>query len=200
MVQRSSASSVTSFTGSPMTRRSRLSTSSTTWLRLSERWASGWRRAKARSWRTRARRAGTAARSPRGRSAPCGPPEVEPGEAAALWMPVRTLLKSCATPPASMPTVSIFWVRCSASRRLRSVTSRTLTTRSLIASGTLGHRQLEVNHGPVAAPGLAGAAALPHVALEARWSSSSAGRPTVSAPAPEDALRRGFMDTRARRR
>ena len=38
----------------------------------------------------------------------------------------------------------------------------------LVAAGDLGHRQLEVNHGPVAAAGLAGAAPLPHVALEAR--------------------------------
>ncbi len=73
---------------------------------------------------------------------------------------------------------------------------------SLITSGDLGHRQLEVNHGPVAAPRLAGAAALPHVALEARWE-QLVRRPShrLGAGHPEDAARpRGSWTPGARRR
>ncbi len=83
-----------------------------------------WRRLKARSWRVRPAARSAAARISR-RWSSVAMPFSRSVSATPAWARItcRTLLKSCATPPASRPTVSIFCACRSCSWRSRSSVS-----------------------------------------------------------------------------
>ena len=137
------ASTASTATRSPSTRRSRPASAETTSFRSSTSARAGWQRPNRRSCRTRAvARSAARARSSNSAAVPASSAG-DRSSSAFPRMTVSRLLKSCAIPPASRPTASIFWPwrRCSSSR-LRSVmswyTPSTPTTRPAASrSGTL---------------------------------------------------------------
>src|SRR5881409_2592462 len=139
---------VASSTSSPSSRRSIRSMFATTALTSSTLGPSTWRRLNASSCRV-----SSAARSPAFRISSASSRRASPAGVLcnSSWveprMAVSRLLKSCAMPPASCPTASIFcdWRSCSSSCRC-ALTSRASTSRAcrfVLARDVSAQRQLE---------------------------------------------------------
>ena len=122
----SGAGRSSSSTWSPRSRCRRPPTSASTEFRSSGRGFSTCRRPNASScFVSSAARSAARLISPRSRASSASPFVRSSSSDAYPMIPVRRLLKSCATPPASRPRLSSFWaLRSSDSRRFRSVMSR----------------------------------------------------------------------------